>query len=455
MEAKSKKSSLLSIILFITIIALVYSTQNMISPNLLLMAKYFGFGAKTSALGALAFAFMIVSGCSMVLFGYLADKINRKWIVFGGTVIYSVFSLFTILVPMGLSGYYLFLFLSMMNGVGFGAIIPSIFSLIGDLISQTDRSKGFSFFSIASLIGMAIGIGLATLVGSIDWRLSFFIVGVMGLGSAVTILFFKEPSRIGKDYLDLADKNAVDYSYRINKKDLKLIFKKKSNIWLIVNFVDTIPTGIILFLLFAYMEVFHNIPSNLTLVFLVFILLSTLLGTIAFGIIGDFYFKKGNKMARIHLAIIGNIIPIPFVFIALILPFRAPNNATLLQLFVIPAAVIMLILIVIGMFVNGATNGSWYATVVDLNLPEHRGTVLATANFFDIIGKAIGPLIGALIADYFGFVYGMMLSIIFWVMLPFFWIPVLRNAVPEMEATEKIFAERLKSLKASVARKEG
>ncbi|MHA1150844.1 MAG: MFS transporter [Promethearchaeota archaeon] len=441
MSKAQDRFSLPSLILFITIVALVSSTQNMISPNLLRISEYFGFEGDTFLLGVLTFSFTILSGCSMVIFGYLADKITRKWIVFGGTALYSCTSLFIITIVEGINGYYVFFLLTCIIGIGFGAIIPSIFSLIGDLISQDDRSKGFSFFSIATLIGMAIGIGLATYL--YDWRVSFFIVGIAGLISCSLILKLKEPSRIGKDHISLVDRDAVDYTYRIKRKDLKVIFNKKSNIWLVLNFIDTIPTGIILFLLFAYMEKIHNVPSTLALVFLIFILLSTLIGTLVFGIIGDNRFKQGHKKARVNLALMANIVPIPFVFIALLIPFKAPDNIGLIELFLIPGALIMLLLLIIGLFINGAVNGSWYATVVDINLPEHRGTVLATANFFDILGRAIGPLLGAFIADSYGLQAGITISIIFWALLPLFWIPVLKNVIPEMEQTEYIFEQRI------------
>ena len=49
--------------------------------------------------------------------------------------------------------------------------------------------------------------------------------------------------------------------------------------------------------------------------------------------------------------------------------------------------------------------------------------------------------------DAFGSVYGMMMAIIAWIALPFFWIPVLKNVIREMDATEKIFSDRLERLK--------
>lgn len=438
MNSNSKNIPILSIILFITIVTLISSISNMISPNLLIISNYFGFGGNTTPLGILTFSFTILTGIAMLIFGFLADKIIRKWIVFIGTIIFSIFSFITIFIPPDLNGYFLFLFLTIMTGIGYGALIPCIFSLIGDIISQEDRSKGFSFFSISSLIGMVVGTGLATFLGNIDWRISYSIIGIAGFISALLFIFFREPSRAGRDYSYMLEKDALEYTYRIKFSDLKVIFKKKANIWLIINFVDTIPTGIILFLLFAYMEDYHGISSDVTLIYLILILLATLIGTIVFGFIGDKQFKKGSKKARVKLALLGNIIPIPFIFIALIIPFRAPD--------LMPGILIWLILFMIGIFINGAVNGNWYATVVDLNLPEHRGTVLATSNFFDIIGRAIGPLIGSIFADTFGFVYGMLISIFFWILIPFFWIGVLKNIVPEMDTTEKIFSERLESL---------
>lgn len=447
MKNNPNHSSLLSIVLFIVILSLISSVQNMISPNLQIISYYFGFGGRTAPLGILTSTFTILSGVSIVFFGYLTDKITRKWIVLIGSLTYSIFSVLIIFVSADLGGYFLFFFLTSMNGIGFGAITPSIFSLIGDLISKNDRSKGFSFFSIASLLGIALGLILATIAGPIDWRLSYFIVGILGLVNSILILFFREPSRIGIDFAFLTEKEAIDYTYRIKKSDLNVIFKKKSNVWLIINFVDTIPTGIIMFLIFYYMNDYHNVPEDVSLIFLASILISTLIGTVVFGFIGDNLFKKGKRKARVLLALMGNVVPIPFVFIALIIPFEAPDNVSVGELFAIPGALIMVILMMVAMFTNGAVNGSWYATVVDLNLPEHRGTTLATANFFDVIGRSIGPLIGSFVGDIFGSVYGMITAIIAWIALPFFWMPVLKNIIPEMEATEKVFSERLIELK--------
>lgn len=447
MERKSKTPIWLFILLFVTIVALSYCIKDMINPGEQTMNYYFGFGADAGPIGFLAFSFTLISGFAMIFFGYLADKMVRVRILLIGSFLYSISAILTIIVPSDITGYYIFFTLQIIYGIGFGAIIPNMFSLIGDFISRDNRSKGFSFFSIASLIGTALGYGLGTAFLDSDWRMGYLIVGSAGMVTTIFIIFLKEPNRIGKDNLFLANKEAVDYTYRIKKEDLKVVLGKRANQFLIINFVDTIPTGIILFLLYRYLNDVHGIPEDQGLFFLALVLVSTLVGTIIFGYVGDNLFKTGHKKARVLLALMANVVPIPFVFIGLIIPFRLPESGSFVDLFFIPNAVIMLVLFMIGLFINGATNGSWYATVVDINLPEHRGTVLATANFFDIVGRALGPLIGSIVADNFGVMMGMVISIFFWIALPFFWIPVLKNVVSEMDQTQAIFQERLEELK--------
>ena len=431
----------LSLVIFIFITTIINSVQQMIPPNLITISNYFGFGGDTAPLGVLTFTFTLVSGIAMVIFGYLADKLVRKWLVFFGVLTYSLFAALIFLVPNTDNGFRLFYLLTMFSGAGFGATVPSVFSLIADIIRQEDRSKGFSFFSIANLLGMMVGIILSTFLGQLNWKLPYLIIGIIGLVSAFLMIGFQEPPRLGGN-IDI--ENPPEISYRIKKEDLPIIFSKKSNIWLILNFVDTIPTGIILFLIYTFMKSEHNMPESLTLLFLGFILLSTLVGTIIFGYVGDSLFKRGNKKARVQLALIANIAPIPFVFIALLIPFRMEDGATIGVIFQTQGAILMLSLMVIGLFINGAVNGSWYATVVDLNLPEHRGTVLATANFFDIIGKALGPLIAGFVTDHYGIMAGMTSSIFAWILLPLFWISLWRNCEQDMMKVDMEIANRFK-----------
>ncbi|NMC05041.1 MAG: MFS transporter [Candidatus Lokiarchaeota archaeon] len=430
------------ILVFIIVIAVVYAIQNLIAPNLQYLSNQFGFGGETTPLGTLQFTFMMSSGVTMVIFGYLADKMVRVKILLIGCLLFSIPSVLVIIVGTGFTGYVFFFILQVASGTGLGMTIPVTFSLTGDIVPQNDRAKGFSYFSIATLLGGVVASVLAGIIPSAEWRIPYLGVGIAGIVVSIMTCFVKEPNRIGRDFLLIAGKETVDYSYRIRPADLKVIFKKRTNLWLVINFVDTVPTGIILFLLYKYMDEYHDVDKSMTLVFLAFVLIGTMIGTLVFGAIADSRFKRGNKRARVLLALFANVAPIPFVFIAFLIPFRF-TGTSIVDLFTTPGAIIVIVLLTVGLFLNGATNGSWYATVVDINLPEHRGTILATANFFDIIGKSIGPLVGTMLSDAFGVLVGINASIIFWCALPFFWIAVLRHFMDDLEATEATFKERL------------
>ncbi|MHA1192310.1 MAG: hypothetical protein ACTSP9_08445 [Promethearchaeota archaeon] len=62
MEKNSNTLPKLSLILFISSIALISSVSNMISPNLLIISAYFGFGGNTVPLGILTSSFTFLSG---------------------------------------------------------------------------------------------------------------------------------------------------------------------------------------------------------------------------------------------------------------------------------------------------------------------------------------------------------------------------------------------------------
>jgi MFS family permease len=435
----------LAILLFVVAIAIVYTLQNLISPGLIVMSEYFGFGGETRQLGTLTFTFLIVGGGMTVIFGYLTDKIVRVRIFFIGVLLFAVPATLVLLVGPGRSGYVLFFVLQMVSGAGLGATYPVVFSMTGDIVPIKNRSMGYSYFSIATLAGTVIGNVVGVIFVGIDWRISYALMGFLGLGAAAFALFLKEPSRLGRDFLFSGDKNAVEYSYRIRLADVKQVFLKKTNFWLIINFVSTVPTGIILFLLYKYLQSFHDVPDALAIYFLGLVIVATLVGTLVFGGVSDRLYAK-HRMARVYLALFANVAPIPFVFIGLFIPFWLPPGGTILDLFRIPNAIIVIVLLCTGLFLNGAQSGSWYATVVDINLPEHRGTVLSLANAFETIGRAIGPLIGGFLADAFGVLVGISSSIVFWCAIPLFWIGVIRHFIVDMDDTQRAFKQRLEAL---------
>jgi MFS family permease len=426
--------------------------QNLISPNLDPILLYFGFNiADATPIGYVTSFATVLTALSMVIFGISADKYSRKWICFWGSLAYCSFSILTYFTPSGNTGYVYFFFVRAMNGFAIGCVVPTIFSLMGDLVKPADRSKVLSWVSVAGLLGQGLGLALASGVyeATSSWQLPFLIIASCNMACALFIPATKEPVRGAAEagIGDLITQGHV-YSYKIRKEDLRALFERKSNLWLIINFVSTIPAAIILFLLFRYMQLVHGVDQVSTFLLLIVVLVGGILGNIVFGALADRSYNRGKKNARVMYAFWGNVAPIPFAIAAFLIPFQVPPGASIAELFQIPGLLGMIGLLAVALFLNGAVGPNWYSSLMDVNLPEHRGTMVATANLFDLIGKSIAPLFAAYFDLVWGTQYGILSSVLFWVILPLFWIEVLRHYKHDVEEVKKIIKERTQMMAA-------
>jgi MFS family permease len=84
------------------------------------------------------------------------------------------------------------------------------------------------------------------------------------------------------------------------------------------------------------------------------------------------------------------------------------------------------------------------SSVVEVNLPEHRATMIALANFADLLGNALGPLIGSYISTFFSIQTAMWSMLIFWALNVLLWIPVLTNIRADLATMHERLEERAK-----------
>ena len=78
-------------------------------------------------------------------------------------------------------------------------------------------------------------------------------------------------------------------------------------------------------------------------------------------------------------------------------PMRFANNYTTFYIIFL----IMGVILGLGLGLSFGIAPNWYASMLDVNLPEHRGTMIAAAAFMDAIGRAIGSWVGGAIIDYY------------------------------------------------------
>lgn len=443
----SRSATWLTFGLFIAILFFDFADQALLNPLLNpLLTEFFNNTDNVVPMGWISFTFTILSSISMIIAGIMADKTTRLRICFAGSIIYSIFSILTFFTPEGHTGYIFFFITRALNGIGIGAIVPTIFSMVGDTASKQRRTIAFSYISVAMMTGRMAGFVIAG-ASADKWRIAYLMLGLVNLILAFGLLILKEPQR-GAQEEELKELilEGAEYRFRITRKDIKHLWANRSNVWLVLNFVDVIPGSIVMFLIFKYMSDIHNLKPDAVNIMILAVALFGVAGTLLFGRMGDWGFKR-NRKAKVLIALFCNAFPILFMFIFLSIDFTVPDDATVAQALAVPGVLLITAMVSIAIFINQGVNPNWYSSLTDINLPEHRATMISIASFTDMMGNALGPLIGSYFATIWGIEAAMWSVLGFWFINIFFWLPVLSYITKDMDRVHQILETRAKELK--------
>jgi MFS family permease len=148
------------------------------------------------AAGSIGTAFMLGYFLTSPIFGYLGDRMPRRWLIAAGVFVWSLGTLFS----GHASGFVSLLCFRVLVGFGeasFGTLSPS---WIADLFPPAKRNNAISIFYIALPVGAALGYIIGGYVGAhYGWRAAFKFVGYPGLLLAFTLFLLREPMRGASD----------------------------------------------------------------------------------------------------------------------------------------------------------------------------------------------------------------------------------------------------------------
>ena len=168
-------------------------------------------------------------------------------------------------------------------------------------------------------------------------------------------------------------------------------------------------------------------------------------GTLIFGKLGDWGFKK-DKRAKVVIALFCNAVPIVFMIGFLSLDFRIAEGTSLKGVLGLPVVWMLMGLIGVAMFINQGVSPNWYSTLTDINLPEHRATLISIASFMDIMGYALGPLIGSYLATSWGIRTAMWSVLLFWMLNVGLWLPILSHIKKDWIRTHDCLKQRARGM---------
>jgi MFS family permease len=161
------------------------------------------FGVNDKQIGLLTSSFFLVYMCASPLVGLFADRVQRKWIVIGGAVFWSILTLLT-------ARTYTFnalLVRHMLVGIGEATFVVVTPSYIADLFPVEKRGRMLAIFYSAIPTGAALGYLLGGQLSSghrwlippfgyeQGWRLPFLVGAFPGLLVAFLFFFTAEPKR--------------------------------------------------------------------------------------------------------------------------------------------------------------------------------------------------------------------------------------------------------------------
>ena len=361
----------------------MFADQNLMGPNLTLIATEFDIlEYKDQYLGGfIPLFFWIFGGLITLIIGYYTDIKSRK-------------NLFCIIIFLGeipclLSGfasnYTEFFILRVLTGIGIGGIIPLTYSLLGDFYNSTERIKIVTIIGFCSGLGIAVGQLTAGFLGdSHGWRLPFILFSIPNLLLAfVFYLLTKEPIRIQTDQNEFKIKSVKDFLF---------LFKIKTNILVFLQGIfGTIPWSVFSIFLIDFLVIEKGYLKTTATLILTLIggmaILSSLLG----GFIGNKIYQRNPKFLPIFCGITTIIGVIPTALLINI----PPHNETNEQLLLIYA-------VMTGIFI-AMTPPNIKAILMNVNNSYTRGTVFSMYNLADDLGRGFGPfIIGSFLIYFFG-----------------------------------------------------
>lgn len=389
-----------TVFIFIFLASLDYAVVGLFPPLFSSIAK--SLNVHISAMGSVSAVTILFTALSSIVWGYLADKGNRKRLIIMGTLIWSLFLFLT-----SLSQSYLHLIIfQIFTGLGLGCNSSIGFSVLTDYVPKKYLGTVMSLWGLSQGFGCIAGSIMAPIVSSrLGWRMPFIIISSLGAVFIFMYFFIKEPVK-GAAEPELGGIALKSYNYNISLSSVKSILTKKSNFWLMIQgFFLNITLGTLLWLptLYAAKIEAQGYSEETSLIAASYFYALFQLGGLSstyFGYLGD---RLQKKTLRARALLTGSLIffIMPFYILVFIIPL---NNLTLPdggsafsillsllgQICLNPWILSVFLLSIFASAVQSANIPNWLALITDVNLPEHRATSFSISNFINGIARSCG-----------------------------------------------------------------
>ncbi len=158
--------------------------------------------ASVAMIGAIAAAYFLAVFAFSVPAGQLSDRVGRKPVMVGGTLLYAVSTLLFLTT----TDPWWFVAFRVLEGAGAAAVVPAAQAFLADITTDRDRGRAFGWLTTAQYAGLIAGPALAwplyALGGGHGARAFYavFLFGAVATAAAAVALWvgLREPDRAGR-----------------------------------------------------------------------------------------------------------------------------------------------------------------------------------------------------------------------------------------------------------------
>ncbi len=455
-----------SIILIFALVILNIAITNMLSPVCRMIKEEFVI--TDNQLGFVDGWFLLMTAGSALAWGFYTDRVDRVRVLMLSGIVWTVGAFLTGFAPT----YEILVYARVITGAGAGSILPLAYSIVGDLVREEERAGMMGSLAVISSLSNGLGrLAAGFFAPVMGWRSPFIVFALCCMALIPLLFFVRIPARGKTETVFKELEGKYHYEFTIRKEHVKQIVKQKTNFLLLIQgFISIIPgTAVIYFLIRLFdMQLFQNTPTFLKDVRLpAATILGGLagvgyfIGNFALSAITDKLYAK-NRRNRALMSIICTAVVVPLIFIAyfIVVPvdlssLGAAPGITSLQLVSLilqqyPIYWAYLILANIASFFTTGFTFNRDSTMIDVNLPEHRGTAGSLYTFTEQIGKGITELLGWTIVGFLGstnILGAMEILTLLWIPCIPLWYLVMKDVKGDIAAKEKVLGERLAAFK--------
>ncbi len=153
-----------------------------------------GLNISDSQLGLITGLYFAMFYCFIAIpVGWLADRTNRVKVLSFACALWSAAT-----VACGLANNYGQLVVARMTvGIGEAGGVPPSYAIISDSFPRERRGTAMAIFNLGPPLGSALGVAFgASLAAAFDWRMPFYVIGAIGVVTAVAVYWLvPEPVR--------------------------------------------------------------------------------------------------------------------------------------------------------------------------------------------------------------------------------------------------------------------